>query len=128
MESFRHPAHILVVDDEPRIAEIATEMLLHAGFIANFALDAAAAIQVVKDAPKLDLLFTDIVMPKINGFRLAAMSITLRQELRILYATAYGDLAGQLVAAGEPSAHIVNKPYRQDDLIEAVRDTLRRVV
>ena len=122
-----YPAHILVVDDEPAIAELATELLLHAGFIANFALDAATAIQIVKDAPKLDLLFTDIVMPKINGFRLAAMSVTLRQELRILYATAYSDLAGQLVAAGEPAAHIVNKPYRQDDLIEAVRETLHRI-
>jgi CheY-like chemotaxis protein len=122
-----YPAHILVVDDEPAIAELATEFLLHAGFIANFALDAATAIQMVKEVPKLDLLFTDIVMPKINGFRLAAMSVTLRQDLRILYTTAYNDLAGQLVAAGEPAAHIVHKPYRQDDLIEAVRETLHRV-
>src|SRR5581483_8576454 len=112
--SFLYPAHILVVDDEPAIAEIATEMLLHAGFIANFALDAASAIEVVKDAPRLDLLFTDIVMPKINGFRLAAMSVTVRQDLRILYTTGYSELADQLVAAGEPAAHIVSKPYRQD--------------
>ena len=123
--SLPDPAHILVVDDEPVIAEIAAEMLCDAGFVVNFALDAAAAIEIVKGEQQLDLLFTDIVMPKINGFRLAAMSITIRQDLRILYTTAYSDLASQLVAAGQPAAPILNKPYRQEQLIEAVRRTLQ---
>lgn len=125
MTSILYPAHILVVDDQPAVAEVATEMLLHAGFIANFALDADAAVQIVKKAPQLDLLFTDIAMPGVDGFRLAAMSLVVRRGLRVLYTTGFSELAGELIATGEPANRIVNKPYRQAELVAAIRAALQ---
>jgi CheY-like chemotaxis protein len=112
---------ILVVDDEPLIAEMATEALLRAGYFATFALDAQSALEKLRDTIHLDLLFTDVVMPKIDGFKLAAMATVMQPDLRVLYASGYVDLARQLTAAGEPSAGILAKPYRPGDLIAAVR-------
>ena len=119
-----YPAHILVVDDEPLVAEFATETLLHAGFVASFALRATGALEVVSDAPQLDLLLTDVVMPDMDGFKLAAISTALRPNLRVLYASGYGELSNQLIAAGESPINIVRKPYWQGDLVTAVRQAL----
>lgn len=115
------PEGILVVDDEPTIAEMATEALLHAGYFATFALDAESALDKLRHAARLNLLFTDVVMPRIDGFKLAAMATLMQPDLRVLYATGYVDLASRLTAAGEPRARIIPKPYRPGDLVAAVR-------
>jgi CheY-like chemotaxis protein len=118
------PAFILVVDDEPAVAEMATETLLHAGYHASFALDAYSGMRALEQQPDIDLLFTDIVMPGIDGFRLADMATSRRPGLKVLYATAYVGLSRELLAAGEIHGRILDKPYRPAQLISAVREAL----
>ncbi len=115
---------ILVVDDEPAVAEMATEALLHAGYGATFALDAYAGMRKLEQYPDVDLLFTDVVMPGIDGFRFADMATARRPSLRVLYTTAYVGLARELSAAGELHGRILDKPYRPDTLVSAIRETL----
>ena len=121
--SLPDPAHILVVDDEPVIAEIAAEMLCDAGFVVNFALDAAAAIEIVKGEQQLDLLFTDIVMPKgMNGIQLARQARELRPNLPVLLTSGYGFHA--LSAGADDGFPLLQKPYGRQSLAARLRDLI----
>ena len=115
---------VLVVDDEPMVAEMATEALLHAGYRALFALDAYSGMGQLERNTEIDLLFTDVVMPGIDGFRFADMATARRPRLRVLYTTGYVGLARELQAAGELHGGILDKPYRPDSLVAAVRRAL----
>jgi len=119
------PGFVLVVDDEPFFAEVAMEMLLHAGFHATVSLDPRAALRELEAQPAIDLLFTDVVMPGMDGFKLAAKAAALRPGIKVLYSSVHVDLARGLSAVGEDSERIVEKPYRQDALIAAVRKALK---
>jgi CheY-like chemotaxis protein len=118
------PGFVLVVDDEPFFAEVAMEILLHAGYFATFALDARAALREIEANPAIDLLLTDVVMPGMDGFTLAAKASEMRPGLRILYSSAHVELARDLSAAGDAKQSIVEKPYRQDLLIDAIKKAL----
>ena len=80
------------------------------------------------DAPRVDLLFTDVVMPGgMSGLALAERARALRPGLRVLLASGYSD---DLVARGTPTpgggADVRAKPYRRTDLAERVRAALDR--
>lgn len=120
----RSPGFVLVVDDEPFFAEVAMEMLLYAGYLATFALDPRTALRELETRPAIDLLLTDVVMPGMDGFALAAEATALRPRLRVLYSSVHVDLARGLTAIDEAKNRIIEKPYRQQALIAAVRQAL----
>ena len=124
IQSATRPGFVLVVDDEPFFAEAAMEMLLHAGYLATFALDGRQALRELEATPAIDLLLTDVVMPGMDGFALAAKAATLRPELRVLYSSVHVELARGLTAIEEAKDRIIEKPYRQHALIAAVRQAL----
>ena len=119
-----HSDFVLVVDDEPMVAEMAAEALMQAGYRALFAVDAYTGMGQLERNSEIDLLFTDVVMPGIDGFRLADMATARRPWLRVLYTTGYLGLARELQAAGELHGSILDKPYRPDSLVAAVRRAL----
>jgi DNA-binding NtrC family response regulator len=123
-EGASHSDFVLVVDDEPMVAEMAAEALMQAGYRALFALDAYAGMGQLERNSEIDLLFTDVVMPGIDGFRLADMATARRPWLRVLYTTGYLGLARELQAAGELHGAILDKPYRPDSLVAAVKRAL----
>ena len=118
------PGFVLVVDDEPFFAGAATEMLLHAGFLATFALDPKAALREIETNPDIDLLLTDIVMRGMDGFTLAQKAQEIRPSIRVIYSSAHIELARSLTAAGDGYEAIIEKPFRQDRLIDAVKIAL----
>ena len=115
---------ILVVDDDVAVAEMATQALVEAGFDAKMSLDAGSAMDALSTEPDIRLLFTDIVMPRVDGFKLADMAKMYRPDLAILYATGYIGLAQEISDAGETYGRILDKPYRPDELVAAVREAL----
>jgi len=79
---------ILVVDDEEGVRQFAAAVLRDAGYRVLEAEDGQRAIMLFEDNPDINLIFTDIVMPGLDGFKLADMTTFKRPNLRILYATA----------------------------------------
>jgi Signal transduction histidine kinase len=121
-----HGEVILVVDDDPDVRHVAVLTLQELGFVALEAEDGPRALEVLAAAPRVDLLFTDIAMPGgMNGLELAQESLRRRPGLKLLYASGYAHgVVGDLRAEG-PGAEILVKPYRDRDLIRAIRTALR---
>ena len=116
---------VLVVDDEPEVLEVATEILRRVGYAVLEAPDGAAALEVAARHPgEIHLLVTDMVMPGMSGRDLAERVRTLRASLRVLYISGYvQDPSARAALASEHSAFVA-KPFTPELLIDRVRELL----
>jgi CheY-like chemotaxis protein len=116
------PGPILVVEDDDDIRSYAVAVLEEAGYDVLTARDAVEAFILLEQNPTVRLMFTDIVMPRIDGLMLADMAKLRHPALRVLYATGYMDRVER--QPGYRYGALLNKPYRRGQLEDAVRDSL----
>jgi two-component system alkaline phosphatase synthesis response regulator PhoP len=115
---------ILIVDDEPRIAEIACDYLRHAGFAVQTAGTGASALARAKaDAPALVVL--DLKLPDMDGI---AVARALRQttNVPIVMLTARADESDRLLGLEAGADDYIVKPFSPRELVARVRAVLRR--
>jgi PAS domain S-box-containing protein len=118
-------AKILVVDDNSGVLEEATEQLTRLGYEVISASSGAEALAVLERGERVDLLFTDVVMPgDIAGRDLADKAAELRPGLKVLFASGYFE--GALVSKGalETDVQFIAKPYRMKALAQKVEEVL----
>lgn len=116
---------ILVVEDEVALRELTCVLLQEAGYTVFETSGIEEAIAMAKDSRrKIDLLLTDIVMPRLDGHELANQLLALRPSLRVLYMSGYTD--DVIVHRGVLSqgAMLVQKPFAKNTLLRKVRETL----
>ncbi len=115
---------ILVVDDEPDLALIAEGTLSKYGYHVLKAGTAAEAIDVLNKHPKVDLLFSDVVMPGgMDGLALAQYTKQNYPEIKILLASGFIHKTNK--QQYEVSGYaMLRKPYRKTELIDQIRKTL----
>lgn len=115
---------ILVVDDEPKILQIARDYLEHAGMRVVTASDGKAALASVR-ASKPDLLVLDLGLPGMDGLDVMR---ALRKEsnLPIILLTARSDESDKLVGLELGADDYVVKPFSPKELVARVRAVLRR--
>jgi CheY-like chemotaxis protein len=116
------PPLILVVDDDDGVRDLAATILRDAGYRVLEAETGQRAMMLFESHPDIDLIFTDIVMPGLDGFKLADMTKFKRPGVKILYATAYMDLAREKL--GVVHGEILHKPYRPTQLEQMIKETL----
>ena len=80
---------ILVVEDEPGVRAFTTEALSELGYTVLAADGGAAALRILDAHPEIDLLFTDVVMPDMNGRKVADEARVRRPDLKVLFTTGY---------------------------------------
>lgn len=117
-------ASILVVDDEPAVRLLITEVLGEAGYALVTADSAEDALTILRSRHALDLLVTDVGLPGMNGRQLAEMARSLRPDLPVLFVTGYAETAtvrGEFLGDG---MDMVAKPFGINALSEKVRDML----
>jgi CheY-like chemotaxis protein len=117
------PPLILVVDDDDGVRTIAATILREAGYRVLEAETGQRAMMLFEEHPDISLIFTDIVMPGLDGFKLADMTKFKRPDIKILYATAFMDQAREKL--GVVHGEILMKPYRAAQLEQMVKQTLR---
>jgi PAS domain S-box-containing protein len=116
---------ILVVDDNENLRAVMMEVIAELGYRGLDASDATAAIQVLKSAQQIDLLVTDVGLPKMNGRQLAEVALKHRPGLKVLFVTGYAEKAavrGEFLA---PGMEILTKPFTLDDLGAKMRAILK---
>ena len=113
---------ILLVEDDPQVAE-ATQDLLHImGFDTCWAGDGPAALAFVENDPKLAVVISDIVMPGgVSGLDLARALRDRRPELPVILTTGYTSHASEVAAEGFA---LIEKPYRREVLAASLRSAL----
>jgi signal transduction histidine kinase/CheY-like chemotaxis protein len=118
------PGRILLVEDDPKVAE-ATEELLHSmGFDTCWAADGPAALAFLENDPKLELVLSDVVMPGgVSGLDLARALRDRRPELPVILTTGYTSHASEVMAEGFA---LIEKPYRRDVLASTLRSALEK--
>jgi CheY-like chemotaxis protein len=117
---------IVVVEDEPAVLEMAVESLAELGYKTLTATNAATALDRLHGPDRVDILFSDVVMPGgMNGVQLAVEARRLRPDLRVLLTSGYtgADLADKDLPDDVP---LLNKPYQREDLANKLRVVLGR--
>lgn len=106
---------VLLVEDDSEVRAVVAQMLAARGFHVLTANDGYEAIRLVNDC-SIDVMFTDIMMPGLSGYELAAQAKLIRPWLKVLYTTGFdGDAPGREIAARYGT--ILSKPVRVNDLI-----------
>jgi len=115
---------ILVVEDEERVRHLSVDALRELGYTVVQASDAAQALTVLATQPRVDLLFTDVVMPDLDGRRLADRAREARPDLKVLYTTGYTRNA--IVHNGMLDAEVafLAKPFTIEQVALKVRQVL----
>ena len=117
---------ILVVEDEVAVRTVARMALRRLGYTVLEADNAPAALRLWSElAGRVDLLFTDIVMPGgMSGHELAARLQLQRPELKVLFCSGYTREVEQYDVTDGASRNFLPKPYKAGELAEAVRRCL----
>jgi two-component system cell cycle sensor histidine kinase/response regulator CckA len=114
---------ILLVDDEPSIRMIASEILLRQGYQVLVAASGQEALQICRDHPgTIQLLLTDLIMPGMSGLDLVTQAITVRPQMRVVYISESYLL--KQAFAHEPDLAFIDKPFSAEDLIKKVAEVL----
>ena len=118
---------ILVVEDDELVRTAAVAMLRELGYACIHAHDGASAVSILEDGAKIDLLFTDVVMPgPVKSRDMAVRAQTLRPGLPVLFASGYTENAIVHHGRLDEGVHLLSKPYTREDLARRVRTLLNQ--
>ena len=107
---------ILLVDDEPAIRSLCAAALRRDGYFVAEAGDGKAAITAAAVAGRVDVVVTDVRMPKMDGVTMAQELRNAHPDLPFIFVTGYPFDQGQI----GPNDQLLNKPFMRDDLRRAV--------
>jgi PAS domain S-box-containing protein len=117
------PASVLVVEDEEVVRSLVVQVLEGEGYRALMARDGEDALALAQEH-HVDLLLTDLTMPKLGGRQLAEQLRTAHPELKVVYMSGYAE--GGILSDGvlPPSTAFLSKPFTFAELAEKVRSLL----
>jgi DNA-binding response OmpR family regulator len=117
----------LLVEDEQMVRQMVKGMLEAQGYVVLEAQEGADAVRIAAEYPgPIDLLLSDVLMPRMNGRELADRLLAQRKELRVLFVSGYPDevITGHRVPG--PGGAFLQKPFTYESLANKVREVLER--
>ena len=118
---------VLVVDDDPGVRNIVTDMIESFGFRVLVANDGSEALNILDETEGIDILFSDVVMPQgMNGFDLADAAIERHKNLKVLLTSGYPDAELRRSDSGASAYRLIAKPYSMSDINDALNEVLGR--
>ena len=115
---------ILVVEDEETVRTLAGRVLSDAGYGVIRAADGSEAYGIVHDGERVDLVLSDIVMPRMSGVELAERLAAIRPELPVVFMSGY--TGTELMPGVQAAAAYLQKPFAADSLLQRIREVLDR--
>jgi PAS domain S-box-containing protein len=111
----------LVVDDQPDVLSIAVEVFRSLGYEVLSANNGKDALETLKRIPDIDVLFSDVVMPEMNGIELAKYARALNPAMKILLASGYPSPALRTKDDDLSQFGFIAKPYRLTEIMKKLR-------
>jgi len=119
---------ILVVEDDEDVRSYSVESLRELGYHVIEASDGASALRQLQRDVRIDLLFTDVVLPGgMTGAQVVSKAQDQRPELKVLYTTGYARDAIVHQGRLDKGVDLITKPFSFHDLAAKVRDVLDRI-
>jgi signal transduction histidine kinase len=115
---------ILVVEDHDGLREYSTGVLRELGYNVLEAADAETGLRLLGDKPEVDLLFTDVVLPGLNGRQLADEALKILPQLKVLFTTGYTRNAIVHEGRLDEGVTLVTKPFTYTAIASKVRAVL----
>ncbi|MCJ2072321.1 PAS domain S-box protein [Methylobacterium sp. J-030] len=113
---------VLVVDDEPTVRMLVTEVLEDLGYAAIEAADGASGLKVLQSDVRLDMLITDVGLPGgMNGRQMAEAGRQHRPDLKVLFITGYAENAALNHGHLGPGMQVMTKPFALEALATRIR-------
>jgi CheY-like chemotaxis protein len=117
---------VLVIDDEPTIRMLISEVLGELGYAVIEAPDGPAGLKVLESNARVDLLITDVGLPEgMNGRQVADAARATRPDLKVLFITGYAENA--IISRGrlENGMFVLTKPFEMEALADRIRDIIQ---
>ncbi|MBT1514942.1 PAS domain S-box protein [Bradyrhizobium sp. SRL28] len=115
---------ILVVEDDKLVRDYVLAQLHSLGYVTLDAANATEALVLVQTGHAFDLLFTDVIMPGMNGRQLADEILKVRPSLRVLFTSGYTENAIIHHGRLDEGVLLLAKPYRKSDMAIMIRKAL----
>lgn len=124
VDSIKTGETILVVEDDADVRSYSTETLRDLGYTVLDAENATRALQLLDLHPEVQLLFTDVGLPGLDGKELAEEALRRGQQLRVLFTSGYA--RSTIVHAGrvDPGVRLLTKPFTSAQLAARIREVL----
>ena len=130
-ESESETYKILVVDDEPDVEPLMLQRMrrhIRSGrYSFVFAQNGVEALEVLNSDPEIDMVVSDINMPRMDGLTLLSQIAELNPDLRAVIVSAYGDMKNIRTAMNRGAFDFVTKPLDFDDLQVTIERTLENM-
>lgn len=115
---------ILLVEDEDDVRDLTQSMLRELGYSVLAAVGATDALAILDRNREIDLLLTDVVMPGMNGRKLADEAVRIKPDLKVLYATGYTRNAIVHNGTLDEGVAVILKPFTLETLADKVAKAL----
>jgi signal transduction histidine kinase len=116
---------VLVVDDEPTVRMLVSDVLQELGYTVIEAADSAEGLKILDAGARIDLLISDVGLPGgMNGRQMADAARRSRPELKVLFITGYAENAAVGHGYLDPGMAVITKPFPVDLLAERVREMI----
>ena len=119
------PGRILVVDDEPDVAEVVKDVLTTAGHAVDTALSGTVALQMM-ELSSYDIVFTDLGMPDMSGWEVAEKINEFRPGVPVALVTGWGTSLDEADAKRRGVVAVVHKPFEIDELLRIAHSLLAK--
>ncbi|MDF3127766.1 sigma-54 dependent transcriptional regulator [Kiritimatiellaeota bacterium B1221] len=116
-------AKILIVDDEPSVLSVLSNLLKGQGFDIQPSLGGEKAVEYL-NAESFDLMLTDIRMDPVDGMELLKIAKSVHPTMSVMVVTAYGSVETAVQAMKEGAFDYVTKPFKVDELMITVQRAL----
>ncbi|SDU96083.1 response regulator [Pseudomonas mucidolens] len=117
---------VLIVEDDPAVRVLVSQVLSELGYAFVEAPDADSALPIIQSSQRIDLLISDVGLPGMNGRQLAEIGRQVRPELRVLFITGYAEHAAARGGFLDPGMQLITKPFTFDLLTAKVREMIQQ--
>jgi PAS domain S-box-containing protein len=115
---------VLLVEDDPQVRMLVRAVLDDLGYVTAEAVDGVEALKLAGEAPRFDLLITDVGLPGFNGRQLADALRAQHPDLPILFMTGYAANVTEKADMLATGMSMINKPFALDTLARTIREIL----
>src|ERR1700677_162178 len=125
MSPSRNSETVLVVDDEPTVQMLISDILEELGYLAIEAADSVAGLKVLQSDARIDLLVTDVGLPgRLNGRQMASAARVTRPDLKVLFITGYAE--NSVLGNGRlaPGMAVMTKPFPVEMMASRIKQMI----